>query len=44
MTELNRQAEEFSSDYQKLMELEEEKARLSETLDGLYADWEELSE
>jgi ABC-type multidrug transport system ATPase subunit len=44
MMELNKRVEEYSSDYQKLMELDEEKAKLSATLDGLYADWEELSE
>ena len=41
---LEEQCEEFSSDYQKLMELEERKAELNAALEALYAEWEELSE
>ena len=41
---LEEQCEEFSSDYQKLMELEEQKAELNAALEALYAEWEELSE
>lgn len=41
---LDEQAEEFSSDYQKLMELDEQKAALDAQLSGLYERWEVLSE
>ena len=36
--------EEYASDYQKLLELGEERSALQERLDGLYAQWEELAE
>ena len=36
-------AEEFATDYQKLMELDSEKAALDEELLLLYEKWEELS-
>ena len=42
--ELERQAEEFSSDYQKLMELEEQKAAIEAELEKLYETWEVLSD
>ena len=35
--------EEFSSDYQKLMEIGEEKSALEAQLEELYLLWEELS-
>ena len=41
--EIDRQAEEFSSDYQKLLELDEEKETVSGELEKLYETWEELS-
>ena len=44
MAELEAQCEEFSTDYQKLMELEEEKTALQTELDALYEQWEALSE
>ncbi len=44
MAELESQCETFATDYQKLMELETEKAALQSELDTLYADWERLSE
>ena len=44
MAELESQCETFATDYQKLMELETEKAALQSELDALYADWERLSE
>lgn len=40
---LDKQAQEFSSDYQKLMEIEEEKKQLDMQLEEAYANWEELS-
>ena len=40
---LTAQEEENATDYQKLMELGEEKAALQEQLDTLYAQWEELA-
>lgn len=40
---LDEQAQEFSSDYQKLMEIEEEKKQLDTQLEEAYANWEELS-
>ena len=44
MAELTAQEEANATDYQKLMELGEEKVALQEKLDGLYAQWEELAE
>ena len=44
MSELEIQYEENSSDYQKLMELDEQKAQLQARLDELYEKWETLSE
>lgn len=41
---LEAEAERFASDYQKLMELDEEKKRIQSELDELYDRWEELSE
>ncbi|MBR1496893.1 MAG: ABC-F family ATP-binding cassette domain-containing protein [Oscillospiraceae bacterium] len=41
---LEAEAEANASDYQKLMELEERKAALNTELEGLYAQWEALSE
>ena len=38
------QEEEHAADYQKLLELGEEKAALQEKLDGLYSEWEALAE
>lgn len=43
IAEIGTKEEDFSSDYQKLMELGEEKARLDEELLLLYEKWEELS-
>ncbi len=44
LARLTAQEEANATDYQKLMELGEEKAALQERLDGLYAQWEELAE
>ena len=44
MAELEAQCEQFSTDYQKLMEMEEAKAALQSELDALYEQWEALSE
>ena len=44
LEELNAQSEEFASDYQKLMEIEEQKAAFDEKLMELYEKWEELAE
>ena len=44
MAELEAECEQFATDYQKLMELETQKAALQSELDALYADWERLSE
>ena len=41
---LERAAAENASDYQKLMEIDEEKAALNSHLDALYAQWEEIGE
>jgi ATPase subunit of ABC transporter with duplicated ATPase domains len=41
LAEIDRLREEFSSDYVKLLELDEEEARLSGELDGLYEAWGE---
>ncbi|MEI3084887.1 MAG: ABC transporter C-terminal domain-containing protein [Oscillospiraceae bacterium] len=41
--ELDRQAEEFSSDYQKLMDIQQQKDALDEELLALYERWEELN-
>ena len=42
--ELDAEAEANGSDYQRLMEIDEERSGLSEQLDALYEEWEELSE
>lgn len=39
-----REEGEHASDYQRLMELEDEKARLDPELDALYTRWEELQD
>ena len=44
ISELDEKSQEFSSDYQKLMELDEEKSAHEEALMELYEKWEELSE
>ena len=44
LSELAALEEENATDYQKLMELGEEKSSLQEELDGLYLRWEELAE
>ena len=44
MADLEKQAEEFGSDYQKLMEIEAQKQALDEKLLELYDRWEELSQ
>ncbi len=36
--------EQYSSDYQKLLELDEQKEQLRQEIDALYEKWEELSE
>lgn len=41
---LEQEAIEYGSDYLRLIEIEEEKNKLSEQLDDLYLRWEELSE
>ena len=41
---LERAAEESASDYQKLMELDDQKAALNAQLDALYAEWEAIGE
>ncbi len=43
LAELDAQAEEYASDYQKLMELDAEKEALNEKLMELYEAWEALS-
>ncbi|MBQ3210359.1 MAG: ABC-F family ATP-binding cassette domain-containing protein [Oscillospiraceae bacterium] len=43
IAEIDAMAEEFATDYQKLMELDSEKAALDEELLLLYEKWEELS-
>lgn len=40
---LDAQAEEFASDYQKLLDISTEKETVAEQLETLYAEWEELS-
>ena len=40
---LDAQAEENAADYQKLMEIEEQRGPLDEELLGLYEKWEELN-
>lgn len=40
---LDAQSEEFSSDYEKLLEISEERSGLDAELDALYLQWEELS-
>lgn len=44
IAELEGKAEEFASDYQKLMEIEEQKEALNLNLLELYEKWEELAE
>ncbi len=44
MAELEAASEQFATDYQKLMELETEKAALQSELDALYEQWEALTE
>ncbi len=44
LKELDAQAAEYSSDYQKLMELEEQRSVLDEQLLELYEKWEELNQ
>ncbi|MGI5977502.1 MAG: ABC-F family ATP-binding cassette domain-containing protein [Candidatus Limivicinus sp.] len=44
ISQLSSLEEEYSTDYQKLMELEEKKSALNTELDGLYEKWEELNE
>ena len=41
---LETQAEEYASDYQKLMEIDGKKAELNAALDDLYAQWEAIGE
>ena len=43
LASLQREAEEHAADYQKLMELDEEKAAVDEELLRLYGQWEELN-
>ena len=43
IAELETKSEEFATDYQKLMEIENEKEQLNEELLELYEKWEELS-
>ena len=43
IAELERQAEEFATDYQKLMEIEAQKEEWSDSLLALYEKWEELN-
>ena len=44
IAELDASAEAFATDYQKLMEIEEQKEELNEQLLSLYEKWEELSQ
>ena len=44
IAELDTSAEAFATDYQKLMEIEEQKEELNEQLLSLYEKWEELSQ
>ncbi len=44
LSALDAEAQTHASDYQKLMEIEEERARLDGQLLELYAQWEELNE
>ncbi len=44
LREIEREEGEHASDYQRLMELEDEKARLNPELDALYSRWEELQD
>ena len=44
LAELDKQCELHSSDYQKLMELGDERTALEQQLEALYLTWEELSE
>ncbi|MCR5137114.1 MAG: ABC-F family ATP-binding cassette domain-containing protein [Oscillospiraceae bacterium] len=43
LAELDREAEEYATDYQKLMEVDEKKEALNTELLALYEKWEELS-
>ena len=43
IAELDRQAEAFATDYQKLMEIEAQKEELNDSLLALYEKWEELN-
>jgi len=43
IAELDAQAEEFASDYQKLLEIDAEKAAASAELETFYEQWDELS-
>ena len=44
LDELGRQKDEFSTDYEKLLQLGAREDELSEELDALYKQWEELSD
>ena len=44
LTSLDAEAEEHSSDYQKLMEIDVKKAELQEHLDSLYDKWESMNQ
>ena len=44
IAELDVRSEEFASDYQKLLEIGEQRAELDGRLNELYERWEELSE
>ncbi len=44
LKEIESEEGEHASDYQRLMELEDEKARLSPELDALYSRWEKLQD
>ncbi|MCL2409034.1 MAG: ABC-F family ATP-binding cassette domain-containing protein [Oscillospiraceae bacterium] len=43
INEIREQKDEFSTDYEKLMELDQLEREAAETLDNLYAQWEELA-
>jgi ATPase subunit of ABC transporter with duplicated ATPase domains len=44
LRELDALAEEFSSDYEKLIEIGSEREQLDKTLDALYLEWESMDE
>ena len=44
LAELDREAEAFASDYQKLLEIENARAALNSEIDELYLQWEEAGE